>query len=442
MPTVNYQVELQKLLQDKKFYTGPIDGKVTAQLITAIKAYLTKNKVDCSDWSDDRVLVAGEQSLYDSKNIDTGEIDGLAGPQTNYARSVYNSQLTTTFKDVVDSVYPVKSASSLQEININQLAFIRGVGETETGFSKKEAYSEAYNQESNNANVRQYGQDGADYGYYQTNALDVKDAIRKGVDPKIAVHLNGGGKGGTSSIEQQTIAMHEYLKRKYPSVYEALKSGSSSAFENMRRATQGQWFGLKDRPDDARGEFEKAKTGDWTKIFPEVVKQEPVKTKVPTQIKIIKPNWPKQDDCMDFYGNVGTNQVKCKVPFTMVLAWDTDTKLTEYSCHKLVKEPMERIWNRTLEHYGYEKIVNLRLNYFGGCLNVRQMRGGSSWSMHSWGIAVDIDPDRNQLNMNRSEATLSKPVYDKFWQFVYDEGAISLGIERDFDWMHWQFSRL
>ena len=70
------------------------------------------------------------------------------------------------------------------------------------------------------------------------------------------------------------------------------------------------------------------------------------------------------------------------------------------------------------------------------------MRGGSSWSMHSWGIAVDIDPDRNQLNMNRKEATLAKPVYDKFWQFVYDEGAISLGIERDYDWMHFQFARL
>lgn len=432
------QMELQKLLIDKKLYNGKVSDPVS---VDSLKNLLTKNKIDITGWKDDRVFLAGEQYLYNTKNIEIGNIDGLEGPQTQHAREVYQAQLVTTWRDTTEKLFPVTFAKSLADIDINQLAFIRGVGETETGYSKKEAYSEAYNQASNNANVRQYGSDGADYGYYQTNALDVRDAIRRGVDAKIAFHLNGGGKNGTSSIEQQTIAMHEYLKKKYPAPYEAVKSGKASAFEAMRRATQGQWFGLKDRPDDARKQFAKASTGDWAKIFPECVKEEPAKVRIPSS-KLIKPTWPTQAQCISYYGDVGENQVKCKVPFTMVLAWDTKTKLTEYSCHKLVKDPMERIWNRTLEHYGYEKIVDLRLHYFGGCLNVRRMRGGSSWSMHSWGIAVDIDPDRNQLNMNRKEASLSKPVYDKFWEFVYDEGAISLGIERDYDWMHWQFSRL
>jgi hypothetical protein len=167
------------------------------------------------------------------------------------------------------------------------------------------------------------------------------------------------------------------------------------------------------------------------------VKSIPVKTSQKTSIV-----WPTQAECTKFYGKPGTNQVRCELPFTMVLAWDTKKKLNSYSCHKLVKEPMERIWNRTLEHYGYDKIVDLKLHYFGGCLNVRKMRGGSAWSMHSWGIAVDIDPDRNALRMNRKQATMSGAAYDKYWQFVYDEGAISLGKERDFDWMHWQFARL
>lgn len=168
----------------------------------------------------------------------------------------------------------------------------------------------------------------------------------------------------------------------------------------------------------------------------------PVKPILVKTSRETSPTWPKQSEVQKFYGKPGTNQVKCEVPFTMVLAWDTKQKLTSYSCHKLVKEPMERIWNRTLEHYGYDKIVELRLHYFGGCLNVRKMRGGSAWSMHSWGIAVDIDPARNALKMSRKQATMSKSAYDKFWQFVYDEGAISLGKERDFDWMHFQFARL
>ena len=115
------------------------------------------------------------------------------------------------------------------------MAFLRGIGATESGFSRKEAYSERLNQAHNNANVRKYGERGADYGYYQTNAMDVDDAIKRGVPPEIAKHLNGGGRGGQSTVEQQTLAMHEYLKRKYPREYEALKSGDPQAFGCKKR---------------------------------------------------------------------------------------------------------------------------------------------------------------------------------------------------------------
>lgn len=153
-------------------------------------------------------------------------------------------------------------------------------------------------------------------------------------------------------------------------------------------------------------------------------------------------SWPRQSECMRYYGKVGTNQDQCELPFPMVIAWSPKQKIHKFSCHKLVKAPLERIFQRTLDYYGYEKIKELRLHYWGGCLNVRKMRGGSSWSMHSWGIAVDLDPDNNQLKWGSNRATFARPAYNKFWEFVYDEGAISLGKERNYDWMHWQFSRL
>jgi hypothetical protein len=53
-----------------------------------------------------------------------------------------------------------------------------------------------------------------------------------------------------------------------------------------------------------------------------------------------------------------------------------------------------------------------------------------------------MDPDHNPLKAHRAQATLDNPDYDPFWRFVYDEGAISLGRERDYDWMHFQFARL
>lgn len=447
MPIVNAKVEIQKMLADAGLYKGPLDGKLGPKSIEAIDKLLdSKEMLVKNSWSKDRKIIAAEQLLYQSQKLEVGAIDGLAGPMLAYARQQYEANLVSTWRDKADSLIPkkeepieVKSKSlDLAFIPPYQLAFIRGIGETETGFSRKEAYSEAYNKPSNNANVKQYGQDGADYGYYQNNGLDVKQMIKAGVDPEVAKHLNGGGQNGTSTIEQQTIAMHLRLQMKYSKVYENLKSGSSEALEAAIKAMRNHWFGLKDRPQEARDTFKKGATGDWTKIFPECAP----KTKPKNVSLVSATNWPRQANVPSYYGNVGTRQVKCNVPFKMVLAWDPKTTLTSYSCHELVKEPMERIWNRTLEHYGYTKIVQLRLHYFGGCLNVRRMRGGSSWSMHSWGIAVDIDPERNTLTMNAKQATLSKPVYDKFWQFVYDEGAISLGKERDYDWQHFQFAKL
>jgi len=85
-----------------------------------------------------------------------------------------------------------------------------------------------------------------------------------------------------------------------------------------------------------------------------------------------------------------------------------------------------------------EKIKELRLDLFGGCLNVRKMRGGSSWSMHSWGIAVDLDPDKNQLTWGKDRASFAKSEYDPFWKIVADEGWTSLGKAENRDWMHFE----
>lgn len=156
-----------------------------------------------------------------------------------------------------------------------------------------------------------------------------------------------------------------------------------------------------------------------------------------------KPVWPKQSAMDSFYGAKGTGQVSLVLPFAMRIAWDLGSKVTKFQCHKKVAESLERIFARELDHYGLAEIQRLGLDLFGGCLNVRKMRGSTtSWSIHSWGCAVDIDPERNALNMHRAQATLDNPPYDPFWRFVYDEGAIGLGLERDYDWMHFQFARL
>jgi hypothetical protein len=152
--------------------------------------------------------------------------------------------------------------------------------------------------------------------------------------------------------------------------------------------------------------------------------------------------WPLQRDCLKFYGPVGANQTKLQFPYPMKIAWDLKKTTRSTSCHEKVHDVAARIFDRVLDHYGPEKISALRLDLFGGCLNVRKMRGGSAWSMHSWGIAFDFDPERNQLKWGRDRAAFAKPDYAMWFKLWEEEGAVSLGRARNYDWMHTQFARL
>jgi hypothetical protein len=139
---------------------------------------------------------------------------------------------------------------------------------------------------------------------------------------------------------------------------------------------------------------------------------------------------------LNFYGEIGENQVSIDLPYPMVLAWDTKKTVNKITCHKKCADTFKSFFQDLLKHYGIKEIERLGLNKFGGCLNVRKMRGGSEWSHHSWGCVIDIPPENNQLKWNKSEALLAKSEYKAFWDIVYSHGMTGLGPERDYDWMH------
>lgn len=151
--------------------------------------------------------------------------------------------------------------------------------------------------------------------------------------------------------------------------------------------------------------------------------------------------WPRQRDVESFYGTPGSGWTLVKMPFPLRLAWDLTKSIPHASVHSKCESAFKRIWTRTLGHYGHKRIKELRLDYYGGAGNVRRMRGGTRWSMHAYGCAWDVDPDRNQLHWKRNKANLDEAVYKPFWDIVYSEGGLSLGRERDYDWMHFQFTR-
>lgn len=155
--------------------------------------------------------------------------------------------------------------------------------------------------------------------------------------------------------------------------------------------------------------------------------------------------WPTQAEVWggkSIFGKAGERLVTVNLPYPLRLAWELEITVRRLTCHEAVAEPLLRIFQRALEHYGLDRVQALGLDLFGGCYNDRKISGSNKPSMHSWGIAVDMDPDHNGLKVHRPQARLSGTEYDAFWQFVEDEGGVSLGRERDYDWMHFQFARL
>jgi hypothetical protein len=150
--------------------------------------------------------------------------------------------------------------------------------------------------------------------------------------------------------------------------------------------------------------------------------------------------WPHEStaELTKFYGNVGDNQISIDLPYPMIIAWDTTKTVNRISCHKKVAGSLVRVFENIKKSYSAEDINKHGFNKFGGCLNVRKIRGGDRWSTHSWGIAIDLDPARNGLKASWKQSYFGRPECAAFVNCFKQEGWYSLGLERDHDAMHFQ----
>lgn len=121
--------------------------------------------------------------------------------------------------------------------------------------------------------------------------------------------------------------------------------------------------------------------------------------------------WPKPDaaSMCAFYGNPDTdhngvvdpaweraNIVGIVPPYRMVLAWAPAQPVKTIRIHRKCADSLARILAAIAAHYGsQEAIEKARLHLYGGAFNFRLKRGGSTLSNHSWGSAIDLDPERN-----------------------------------------------
>jgi lysozyme family protein len=163
----------------------------------------------------------------------------------------------------------------------------------------------------------------------------------------------------------------------------------------------------------------------------------------PAPVVTVVTTWPRQRDVPNVFGRACHPPMKrLALPFKMKIAWDLRKEITGFMIHEKVHDSAARVLAKVHAHYGDDGVEEIGVNLFGGCFACRPIRGGSTFSMHSWAIAIDFDPGRNQLRWSHRQARLAKPDAAKFWEFWEEEGWLSLGRARDFDWMHVQAARL
>jgi len=121
---------------------------------------------------------------------------------------------------------------------------------------------------------------------------------------------------------------------------------------------------------------------------------------------------------------------------TYMVMWDVPSELEigvipkRLYCNKAIIKPLEQAFKNLIQR---NKVNELKT--WDGCFNVRKKRGLSSQSLHSWGIAIDVNAAWNGLG---KEPTLSSEFVKCFTDAGFDWG----GTWTRKDGMHFQLSKI
>jgi hypothetical protein len=114
--------------------------------------------------------------------------------------------------------------------------------------------------------------------------------------------------------------------------------------------------------------------------------------------------------------------------------WDVPSNLEigiipkKIYCNRDLVNPLQQAFKNLIDT---GKVSELKT--WDGCFNIRKKRGLSSMSLHSWGLAIDVNAAWNQLNMT---PTLSKEFVKCFTDAGFEWG----GTWARKDGMHFQLA--
>jgi len=138
------------------------------------------------------------------------------------------------------------------------------------------------------------------------------------------------------------------------------------------------------------------------------------------------------NQCLKKWGDptIVANELKYMTVWDIPVHLEVGVIPKKLYCNKLMVTPLTNAFTNIIDR----KLTN-ELKTWDGCFNVRRKRGLKSLSLHSWGIAIDINAAWNGLG---KEPTMSKELVKCFTDAGFDWG----GTWARKDGMHFQLKNI
>jgi hypothetical protein len=117
------------------------------------------------------------------------------------------------------------------------------------------------------------------------------------------------------------------------------------------------------------------------------------------------------------------------LPAPLKLSWNT-SRVSIIACHVEMVPMFSGVFGEIYANGHWDLLRN-----YGGIYNARQTRGGTKWSTHAWGIAVDLNTDTNQMG---TKGDMPREIIGVFKRHGFVWGGDWTG--RSIDPMHFQFA--
>lgn len=150
--------------------------------------------------------------------------------------------------------------------------------------------------------------------------------------------------------------------------------------------------------------------------------------------------WPKadQESLRKFYGEAGDESNLVTVDFPFKTLYE-GKEVKKFRCNKKVAASLIRVLTNIDNKYGKNRSILEEAEDFGGVFNFRLKRGGSTYSLHAYGAAIDLDADDNTFRDSWPvKADMPLEIMVEFAK----EGWISAGAFWGYDAMHFECSKI